>query len=117
MKLLFLYGPPAVGKLTAAKLLARRSGYVLFHNQLTVDLAQQIFPWGSTDYVELVDGLRLDIMQRAAKADVTGMIFTFVYAHPLDLPFIRKVQRLLKRHGGSTHFYRLTCRRDALFER
>ena len=117
MRLLFLYGPPAVGKLTVAKLLARRSGYVLFHNQLTVDLAQQIFPWGSAEYVDLVDRLRLEIMQRAAKAEVSGMIFTFVYAHPLDLPFVRKVQRVLRRHDGSTHFYQLTCQREHLFER
>ncbi len=117
MRLLFLYGPPAVGKLTIAKELARRSGYVLFHNQLTVDLAQQIFRWGSAEYVELVDALRLAIMERVAKTDVPGMIFTFVYAHPLDLPFIRKVQRLLKRHGGSSHFYQLSCRRQDLFER
>ena len=117
MRLLFLYGPPAVGKLTVAKLLARRSGYVLFHNQLTVDLAQQIFPWGSAEYVDLVDRLRLEIMQRAAKAEVSGMIFTFVYAHPLDLPFVRKVQRVLRRHDGSTHFYQLTCQREDLFRR
>ncbi|HVJ21291.1 MAG TPA: AAA family ATPase [Polyangiaceae bacterium] len=117
MRLLFLYGPPAVGKLTVAKLLARRSGYVLFHNQLTVDLAQQIFPWGSAEYVDLVDRLRLEIMQRAAKAEVSGMIFTFVYAHPLDLPFVRKVQRVLRRHDGSTHFYQLTCQREDLFQR
>jgi len=69
MRLLFLYGPPAVGKLTIAKELAWRSGYVLFHNQLTVDFAQQVFPWGSEEYVELVDTLRLNVFERAARGD------------------------------------------------
>jgi dephospho-CoA kinase len=117
MRLLFLYGPPAVGKLTVAKLLAKQSGYVLFHNQLTIDLAQQIFRWGSSEYVELVDALRIEIMKRAATSELSGMIFTFVYAHPLDLPFIRRVERLMKKNDVSTHFYQLVCRRSDLLER
>ena len=34
MKHLFLYGAPAVGKLTVAKELADLTGYKLFHNHL-----------------------------------------------------------------------------------
>ncbi len=117
MRLLFLYGPPAVGKLTIAKLLAQRTGYVLFHNQLTVDFAQQIFPWGTEEYVELVDSLRLSVFERGAQSEVPGMIFTFVYAHPLDLPFVRRVTRTLKRYQGTTHFYQLVCTQRDLFER
>jgi tRNA uridine 5-carbamoylmethylation protein Kti12 len=32
MKLIFLYGPPAVGKLTVAQELVTLTGYKLFHN-------------------------------------------------------------------------------------
>jgi replication-associated recombination protein RarA len=38
MKLILLYGPPAVGKLTIAKEIARLTGFKLFHAHLTSDL-------------------------------------------------------------------------------
>ena len=34
MKLVFIYGPPAVGKLTVAKELAALTGFKVFHNQV-----------------------------------------------------------------------------------
>lgn len=37
MKLLFIYGPPASGKLTVAREPAALTGYRLFHNHLVVD--------------------------------------------------------------------------------
>ena len=38
MKLIFIYGLPATGKLTVAVELAAMTGYKLFHNHLVVDL-------------------------------------------------------------------------------
>jgi len=35
MKLVFIYGPPAVGKLTVANALAKVTGFKVFHNHLT----------------------------------------------------------------------------------
>jgi cytidylate kinase len=37
MKLLFLYGPAASGKLTIARELTTLTGFALFHNHLVVD--------------------------------------------------------------------------------
>jgi cytidylate kinase len=50
MNLILLYGPPAVGKLTIAKEIARLTGFKVFHNQLTVNLAAAIFPRGTPAY-------------------------------------------------------------------
>ena len=47
MKLILLYGPPAVGKLTIAKELARLTGFKLFHAHLTSDVVEAIFPRGT----------------------------------------------------------------------
>jgi hypothetical protein len=44
MNLLYLYGPPATGKLTVAKDVSALTGYHLFHNHLTLDLAREILP-------------------------------------------------------------------------
>ena len=44
MRLVFIYGPPGVGKLTVATALATLTGYRLCHNHLTVNLVTALFP-------------------------------------------------------------------------
>jgi hypothetical protein len=53
MKLLFLYGPVASGKLTIARELATLTGFALFHNHLVVDAVAAVFPFGSERFVKL----------------------------------------------------------------
>lgn len=45
MKLVFLYGPPAVGKLTVAQALAQKTSFKVLHNHLVNDLAEVVFAW------------------------------------------------------------------------
>ena len=37
MKLIFIYGAPAAGKLTVANEIARQTGFKVFHNHLSID--------------------------------------------------------------------------------
>lgn len=57
MKLLFLYGPPAVGKFTVAKEWAALTGFKFLHNHLTIDLVTSVFEPRSDPYFYL---LRVD---------------------------------------------------------
>lgn len=66
MKLIFLYGPPAVGKLTVAKELAALTGFKLFHNHLTVDVATSIFEHGSEPYHRVLRKIRFSVLEEAA---------------------------------------------------
>lgn len=73
MTVVFLYGPPAAGKLTIATELERRVGFRLFHNHLTVGLGTLLFDFGDERFVRLVDRLRLDrIGQTVAVASASG---------------------------------------------
>ncbi len=47
VKLVFIHGPAAVGKLTVARELAELTGLALFHNHLVVDLVTSLFEFGS----------------------------------------------------------------------
>jgi hypothetical protein len=79
MKLILLYGPPAVGKLTIAKEIARLTGLKLFHAHLTVALVAAIFPRGTPAYRKLVWDLQYAVFAEAAQAHLDGLIFTTVY--------------------------------------
>ena len=47
MKLVFIYGPPAAGKLTIARKVAEKAGLALYHNHMIVDAVGAVFPFGS----------------------------------------------------------------------
>jgi hypothetical protein len=67
----FLYGPPAAGKLTVARCLAAAYGLKLLDSTVTIDVAQRLFEFATKPFVELVDRLRLDLAAAAA-ATSTG---------------------------------------------
>jgi len=117
MKLIFLYGPPAVGKLTVAKELAKATGFKLFHNHLTHDISRSIFTYGDPRLFALTDRLRLEVFETAAsQPDIVGMIFTLVYT-PVDAPLVSKVVEIVKKHTGEVLFVKLTCDHTELLKR
>lgn len=80
MKVVLLYGPPAVGKLTVARALAERTGYRLLHNHLLLDLSLSLFDKGTPPGVQLSRDLRHFVVERAIDFGLPGMVLTWVYA-------------------------------------
>ena len=70
MKLLFLHGAPAVGKLTVAKALLRLVPGRLMDNHAAIDLARTIFEFGAPGFWELVHDVRRSAMNAAAGHDL-----------------------------------------------
>jgi hypothetical protein len=117
MKLLFLYGPPAAGKLTVATELAALTGFKLFHNHMTVDLARAFFEFASPGFMHVVDTMRMALFEAAAMEPLDGLIFTFVYSADRDDDWVREVVATVERHGGEVCFVRLVCEQALLLER
>ena len=69
MKLLIIYGPPAVGKLTTAKKLSEITGYCAFHSHLAIDLVSSITPESSNykKYSDFLSKIIYDCMEFAWK--------------------------------------------------
>ena len=117
MKLVFIYGPPAAGKLTTAAALARMTGFKLFHNHLTVDCVGAVFDFGTPTFFRLVDQMRLDIFEAAAQEGIPGLIFTFVYANPEDDEFVSRAEAAVSKLGGEVCYVQLYCDPERLRER
>lgn len=107
MKLVFIHGPVASGKLTIARELGRMTGYAVFHNHLVVDAVAAVFPFGAEPFVRLREKMWLDVMQAAAKAQ-RSLIFTFAPEPSVTEGFVKRVVECVSAAGGSSHFVQLT---------
>ena len=116
MRLVFIYGPPAVGKLTVARELGRLTGLAVFDNHLSIDCVRPVFDFGSPQLNPLVARIRHLVIGEAAQHGVS-LIFTFVYAHPHDAEYVERICSLVEGHGGSVDFVQLTCSAAAQEER
>lgn len=116
MKLVILYGPPAVGKFTTGLELAAQTGFKLFHNHLTVDDANALFPEEGPQRKELLQKLRLDEITLAAKYGI-DTIFTQAYSGAVDDPFMDTLVHTVEKYGGKVVFVRLKAPEETLLER
>ncbi len=62
MRLVLLFGPQAVGKMTVGQELAKMTGLKLFHNHMTIDLVLNFFEYGTPPFKRLVNSFRNEIL-------------------------------------------------------
>jgi RNase adaptor protein for sRNA GlmZ degradation len=117
MELIILYGPPAVGKLTIAEMLATRTGYKIFQNNPTVLAVQPIFDFGTPEFIRTLDKIRLTLLEEAARSNIAGLIFTVCYDAKEDEATLSEMIDLVERAGGAVHLVQLTSPESVLFER
>ena len=116
MRLLILYGAPAAGKFTIASEVARRTGFRLFHNHISIDCVRAVFDIGTKPFGRLVQKIRTEVIAEAAKENV-DLVFTFVYAAQEDDEIFEKLITAAEDVGGSAHLVLLRCDAEVLKER
>jgi chloramphenicol 3-O-phosphotransferase len=116
MKLLLLYGPPAVGKLTIAKEVARLTGFKVFHSHLTVNLVASILPRGTSAYRKLLWDIRTAVFAEAAQAHIDGLIFTMVYGRNREQTIARCIE-VVESFGGEVCLVHVHCHAETLRQR
>jgi hypothetical protein len=109
MKLVFIYGLPATGKLTVAKELANITCYKLFHNHLVVDLLLSVFDFGSPPFIQLREDIWLSVFDQACRAQLPGLIFTFASEPTVRPTFIPEALRIVATAQGEINFIKLVC--------
>lgn len=116
MKLIFLYGPPAVGKLTIAKILEEKTGYKLLHNHLLVNPIAEVFPFENPANRLLTREFRLRIFEEAVKSDIT-LIATFGIAGNDPFAHITDIIYTVESHKGEICLVHLSADMDTLLQR
>lgn len=118
MKLIIIYGAPAVGKLTTANELSKKTKYPVLHNHMTIDLATTYFPFNSKPFLKLVRQIRLDIVKELLSEKTSGLIWTTGLPNTSDnLLFYKKLNNLVKKNGGRTYYVKLVCSPEEQKER
>jgi hypothetical protein len=112
MKLVFLHGAPAVGKLTVAKALLRLVPGRLSDNHAAMDLALTVFDFAAPGFWELVHSARLSVVEAAASHEIPLVVATYCYSEPEDRPAFRQFEAIVARYGGDILPVYLHCSRD-----
>lgn len=116
MKLFFIYGPPASGKLTIAEKLSERTGIPLFHNHLSRDIVKDIYGDKLRDNYALVDRIRFGVLDYCSK-NQTDLIFTYVYEGSDDDANVRDFIKTIENNQGEVFFVELTANKEDLIDR
>ena len=94
MKLVFLFGNSAVGKMTVGQELAKITPLRLMHNHMMIEPVLEIFGQFRGD---VIHKLRTTVLEEFGKTDNYGLIFTYMMAFdmPSEYEYLAKVKASL----------------------
>ena len=116
MKLLFLIGDAAVGKMTVGQALMKLTDLRLFHNHMTIEPVLEIF--GSFDG-KTIQELRDVIFRNFAASDRYGMIFTVMMDFDMesDWAYLEHVRQIFEPYGTEFYYVELIAPQEIRLKR
>lgn len=94
MKLLFLFGNSAVGKMTVGQELSKITPLRLFHNHMMIEPVLEVFGQFRGDVIQK---LRMVVLEEFGKTENFGLIFTYMMAFdmPSEWEYLQRVKEAL----------------------
>jgi len=116
MKLVFLIGNGAVGKMTVGQELMKLTGLRLFHNHMTIEPVIEVFGYYNGT---VVSKMRQIIFEEFAKSDNYGMIFTYMWAfdQQSDWDSVERVSNIFKEQGAEVYYVELVAPQEVRLKR
>ena len=111
VKLIFIWGGAASGKLTGARKRSQLTGIALFHNHLVVDALLEKYEFGEPEFVRLREAMWMTVFDTAARAG-QSLIFTFAPEPTVSDNFPERVGTVIADAGGELKFVRLVISRN-----
>lgn len=116
MRLLMLFGPQAVGKMTVGQELEKITPLRLFHNHMTIEPVLRIFgEFRSSTILKM----RELIFEEFLQTDRYGLIFTFQWCFDVedDWKYAQHVAGMFRASGAEVDWVELTAPLDVRLER
>jgi len=116
MKLVFLIGNAAVGKMTVGQELMNLTGLRLFHNHMSIESVIEIFGYLHRASVQRI---REVIFEEYAASDNEGLIFTYMWAfdHQSDWDYVAHVSELFLSRGAEVYYVELITSQEVRLAR
>lgn len=116
MKLVFIIGDAAVGKMTVGQELMKITDLRLFHNHMTIEPVIEIF--GRYDG-EVVRDMREVIFSHFAASDNYGLIFTFMMAFDQDddWAYLEHVKNIFRPFDTEFYYVELIAPQEVRLQR
>ena len=116
MKLVFLVGDGAVGKMTVGQELMKQTGLRLFHNHMTIEPVLEIFGGFNT---EVILQMRELIFREFAKSDQYGMIHTFMWAFDAqeDWNYVNHIVEIFQEYDAEIYCVELVAPLEVRLQR
>mgnify|MGYP004577039169 FL=1 len=119
MKLVIIFGPHAVGKMTVGQELAKITDLKLFHNHMTIDIVADLFENMPQERRRLTELFRNEIFKSFASSNEYGMIFTCMWALEKkdDWDYIDNLENMFKSNGAEVYYVELEADYDTRLQR
>ena len=106
LKLIFLIGDTAVGKMTVGQELMKITDLRLFHNHMTIEPVIEVFGYF---HVKTISRIREIVFEEFAASDNYGLIFTYMWAfdQKSDWDYVEHVTNIFKRNGAEVYYVEL----------
>ena len=116
MKLVFIIGDAAVGKMTVGQELMKITDLRLFHNHMTIEPVLEIM--GAFDG-QLIQDMRELIFRRFAASNNYGMIFTIMMAFDMqsDWEYLEHVKSIFQPYGTEFYYVELIAPQEVRLQR
>lgn len=116
MKLVFLIGNLAVGKMTVGQELMKITDLRLFHNHMTIDLVTEVFGYF---HDELIYKMREMIFEEFAASNNYGLIHTFVWAfdQKSDWDYVEHFSNIFRNKGADVYYVELVAPQEVRLQR
>lgn len=119
MKIILIFGPQAVGKMTIGEKVGDAFDLPLLHNHVTLDAIWPYIGWNK-DTFRLSDQIRMGIFEHVSKDDShPGIIFTFVWAFDMqeDWGYIKTIKEIFNKESHNIYFVELAADLDERIRR
>ena len=119
MKFIIIFGPPAAGKMSVGRELAKITEYKLLHGHMTIELVLEFFDYGTHKFKVLNSEFRRRIMEEVSTSDLPGLIYTYVWGFNLesDKKYVESICEIFTKEGGEVYFVELFCELDERLRR